>query len=266
VTDFRTASFVLVLAVAAAGGCSREPAASASAAAQPASVPQAAAQPAPGAVQKVSGTVAETMDASTYTYLRVKTGSGEIWAAAGRFKVAVGDRVVVPLETPMKDFHSQSLDRDFPLIYFVSRVEREGDPAPGGGETPPVPMALGHAASGSGPHTAAEPTVVERVAPVAGGTSVSDVWERRAALAGRTVTVRGKVVKFNAGILGRNWIHLQDGTGTSGQGFFDLTITTASMVKVGDVVTATGRVALDRDFGAGYAYKVMIEDATVVAK
>ncbi len=76
--------------------------------------------------------------------------------------------------------------------------------------------------------------------------------------------VRGKVVKFNAGILGHNWIHLQDGSG--GNGTNDLTITTDATVKVGDVVTMRGTVALNRDFGAGYNYPLILENATVEGK
>src|SRR5512143_1780011 len=77
-------------------------------------------------VQTVSGTVVETMNAATYTYVRVKTPNGAIWAASMQFPVAVGDKVVVPLETPMQNFRSQSLNREFPLIYFASQITREG--------------------------------------------------------------------------------------------------------------------------------------------
>lgn len=70
-----------------------------------------------------SGTVVETMDAANYTYVRVKTSSGDIWAATGKFKVAVGDKVSVSLEMPMENFHSNALKRDFPRIYFASRIE-----------------------------------------------------------------------------------------------------------------------------------------------
>ena len=79
-----------------------------------------------------SGTVVETMDASSYTYVRVKTASGEIWAAGAKTTVAVGDKVVIPLEMPMVDFHSSTLNRTFPTIYFTARIFKEG-------EMPPAP-------------------------------------------------------------------------------------------------------------------------------
>jgi hypothetical protein len=95
----------------------------------------------------------------------------------------------------------------------------------------------------------------------AGGTSVVDIWANRKALAGKAVTVRGKVVKFNGGIMGRNWIHIQDGTGKPDAGTHDLTLTTDAPAKVGDVITATGTVAVDKDFTAGYKYAVIVEGA-----
>jgi hypothetical protein len=108
--------------------------------------------------------------------------------------------------------------------------------------------------------------VVTKVAPPDGGLSISDVWAKRKALAGKAVTVRGTVVKFNGGIMGRNWFHVQDGSGAAADGTNDLTITSDAVVRVGDVVTVTGTVAVDKDFTAGYAYAVMLENAKLVAK
>ena len=101
------------------------------------------------------------------------------------------------------------------------------------------------------------------MAPPAGGSSIADVWAKRAALAGKTVTINGTVVKFNGGILGRNWLHVQDGSGKADDGTNDITVTTEAAAKVGDVVTVTGKVVVDKDFGSGYAYKVLIEDAKI---
>jgi hypothetical protein len=106
---------------------------------------------------------------------------------------------------------------------------------------------------------------VAAVEPVPGGLTVAEIWAGRSRLAGSTVTVRGRVVKFNPGIMGTNWLHLQDGSGTPANGTHDITVTTPANVKVGDVVTATGAVAVDQDFGAGYTYPVIIREAAVVA-
>jgi hypothetical protein len=257
----------LILGLTFCAACSGRPAANAKAsagAANVAPVPDAHAAATENSPRTVIGPVLETMDASSYTYVRVKTDAGDLWAAASQFKVAVGDRVVVSLEQPMQDFHSQSLNRDFPVIYFVPRIAHEGETAPA--DSPGAPgMPTMVAAHSSGPAAPAAP-VTEAMAPPPGATTVADVWANHKALAGKTVTVRGKVVKYNGGILGRNWIHVQDGTGTAAAGSNDITITTTAETKVGDVITATGTVAVDKDFGAGYTYAVMLENAGVTMK
>jgi hypothetical protein len=173
----------------------------------------------------------------------------------------VGDRVTLALEMPMENFHSQTLKRDFPLIYFTTRIGREGEPLPA---TPAMMSA--HGDSGSAPAGAAAAQVTEPIPPAPGGSTVASVWANRKSLAGKAVTVRGKVVKFNGGIMGRNWIHIQDGTGTAADGTNDLLVTSDAVAKIGDVVTVTGTVAVDKDFTAGYAYAVLIEGAKIALK
>jgi hypothetical protein len=77
------------------------------------------------------------------------------------------------------------------------------------------------------------------------------------------VVVRGKVVKYNPGIMGKNWIHLRDGSGAAADGTNDVLVTTAHQAKLGDVLTVKGVVRTDKDFGSGYSYKVLIEEATL---
>jgi hypothetical protein len=105
---------------------------------------------------------------------------------------------------------------------------------------------------------------VEPVAPPPGGLSIADVWAGRAALGGREVTVRGQVVKVNNQIMGRNWVHLQDGSGSEADGTHDLTITTDAQVAAGDTLTFTGVLAVGKDFGAGYVYEAILENGRVV--
>jgi hypothetical protein len=255
-TSSAIALFLFALAVA---GCSKPPAPTAAAAPAPTPAPPAApaaagvTPAAEQAVESVAGDVVETMDASTYTYLRVKTAKGDIWVATGKTPVKVGEKVTVALESEMRNFHSPSLNRDFPLIYFVTQIGRDGQPVP-------PAMAVGHGMSGAASQA---PAVVKAMAPPAGGSSVADLWARRAALVGKTVTINGTVVKFNGGILGRNWLHVQDGSGKADDGTNDVCVTSDAVAKVGDVVTVTGKVAVDKDFGSGYAYKLMLEDAKI---
>lgn len=97
-----------------------------------------------------------------------------------------------------------------------------------------------------------------------GGKTISDLYAEKNSLSGQAVVVRGKVVKFTANVMGKNWLHVRDGTGEDGTN--DLTVTTDSVVKIGDVVTASGVLALDRDLGFGYVYDIIIEDAEVTVE
>lgn len=115
--------------------------------------------------------------------------------------------------------------------------------------------------AGAAPQATA--AIVQPNAPPAGGLSIADTWAKRASLANKPVTVRGTVVKVNNSIMGFNWLHLQDGSGKAADGTNDLTVTTDAVVKVGDVVTVTGTLAVKKDFGSGYSYEAILEKATI---
>jgi hypothetical protein len=95
------------------------------------------------------------------------------------------------------------------------------------------------------------------------GRTVAEIFAQKAELKGKTVAVRGKVVKFLSGIMGKNWIHLQDGSGKAEDGTHDVTVTTSGSAAAGDLVVVRGAVGVDRDFGSGYFYGVIIEDAAI---
>lgn len=92
--------------------------------------------------------------------------------------------------------------------------------------------------------------------------TVEGAFANSAKLDKQKVVIRGKVVKVSSGIMGKNWIHLQDGTGSAAKGTHDLVFTSKDTAKMGDVVTASGTLGKDRDFGSGYKYSVIVEDAT----
>ena len=255
-TVSRAVPVLVALALVAAGACSRQapstaaPAAQAPAAGMPAVSPPPTAE---HALETVDGEVVETMDASNYTYMRLQTPKGEIWTATAKTPVKVGDKVSVSVQTEMRDFHSPSLNRTFPVIYFASRAGQAG-------ASGQPPMSVGHGTDGM---PVQSPVSVKPMAPPPGRSSIADVWANRASLVGKMVTINGTVVKFNGGILGRNWIHLQDGSGSAADGTNDITVTTDAVANVGDVITVTGTVAADKDIGAGYVYKVMLEGGKI---
>lgn len=214
--------------------------------------PDPAAGPAGGAMATgaIAGEVVETMNSGGYTYVRVKTAGDEVWAAGPETPVSVGDKVAMPAGMRMEDFKSEALNRSFDTVYFVSEI-RVGS----AGTAARVPQ--GHPPLSSVP----EGMDFSGIEPPDGGASIEAIYADKNELEGKVVIVRGKVVKFTPGVMGKNWIHLRDGTGTDGAN--DLTVTTDVSVSVGDMVTATGRVVLDQDFGFGYEYPVLVADAKV---
>ena len=222
----------------------------------PAQTPDPA-PPAPPAGSSHEGTVVETMDSGGYTYVEVDTGTQKIWAATPQFAVKVGDNVTVPAAAmPMRDYYSKTLDRTFDVVYFAPAITPAGASAPQA-QSGQVPS--GHP---GGPVPAASAQVdLSGIPKAEGGSTVGELLADPAGFSGKEVAVRGKVVKFNAGIMGKNWIHVQDGTG--GPEANDLTVTTAAVASVGDTVLVRGVAATDRDFGYGYKYAFIIEDAAV---
>ena len=138
------------------------------------------------------------------------------------------------------------------------------EPAPEVAKAPEAPAASAAPQMPAG-HPMAEPAEdvdLSGIAKADGGKTVAEVFAEKDTLAGKPVTVRGKVVKINAGIMGKNWLHVRDGSGAEGTN--DLTVTTAAeLPELGATVVVTGPVTLDKDFGAGYAYDVIVEDADV---
>lgn len=241
--------------LAAIVGCKEEPQGAAKEAETTTQAPETPAMSAEHAASSGPGTVLETMDASGYTYVRVDLNGHKVWAAAPQFSVSAGDEVVLPSGgTPMTNYHSKTLDRTFELIYFL--------PSIGGKDasTAAAPAAHGQVKGQPAP-TPAAAVDLSGIDKIEGGQTVEEAIAGKADLSGKEIAIRGKVVKFSAGIMGKNWLHLQDGTGASGAN--DLTVTTDAMAAAGDLVVVRGKLTTDKDFGSGYFYPVIVEDASV---
>lgn len=197
----------------------------------------------------IVGNVTETLDAGRYLYVEVDTGEKRVWAAGPQAQVKVGDSVYFPSGMPMVDFVSKSLGRKFDLLYMVDaiRVASSGTQKPGNGAS-----------------DSQREIDTSKVEPADGGYTVAQIFEHRVDLSGREVAIRGRIVKFNRGIMGRNWVHLQDGT-VGPEGANDLVVTTNGNAEVGSIVLVRGTVVTDKDFGSGYAFDVLIEEASLVA-
>lgn len=203
----------------------------------------------------LTGEVLEHVAAPPYSYLRIKTAKGDVWAAVNAAQVEKGSQVTVSSPMLMTKFESKSLNRTFDEIYFGSLVPT--------GAAAASTQANPHAGTAS---TAAPFDVKVEKASGANARTVAETWAQSAALDGKSVTIRGKVVKYNDLVMGKNWIHLQDGSGDAAQGTNDLTVTSLDAASVGETVTITGTVRTNKDFGSGYLYRVLVEDAKVEKK
>jgi hypothetical protein len=211
---------------------------------------------------RLQGQVQEVIDGGSYTYLRIRTkNSGDVWAATMPMKLQKGASVVIADPMVMTDFHSKALNRTFDEIVF-------GTARAAGATSPPAAKAAAPATqTHPTPHGSAakEPAVaVGKIDKATGaeGRTVFEVYQQSKQLAGKNVQVRGKVVKVSTNIMGKNWVHLRDGTGAA-DGSNDLLVTTTQTPKVGDVVLARGVVRVNADFGSGYSYPVLVEKATL---
>lgn len=199
------------------------------------------------------GPVLETMNSGGYTYVLIETGEAPIWAAGPQTLVQAGDIVEVSQGMPMQQFQSNTLNRTFDVLYFVPAIANLTAP---------------HAAVPA-PTQAREnkPVVADiSVAELEPGKNIAWVYANREALANEALSLRGTVVKYNNNILGWNFIHIQDGSGNPADGNNDLTVTSKATTAVGETVVIAGTVTLDKDFGAGYSFPVLVEDATLTAE
>jgi hypothetical protein len=203
--------------------------------------------------------VLEVLNATSYTYLRVERMKHEEWIAISSSDINVGDIIYYEGGLQMNDFESKELERTFDLIYFVSYISDKpinDDELMDQAEVEMNPHAPVMGATPQKPVLSRQDVQIDRPE---GSVSIADLYSKRDNFAGKTVMVKGQVTKVNTGIMGHNWIHIQDGTANGDN--FDLTITTDDEPKVGDIVTYSGILNLNRDFGAGYTYELIMEEA-----
>lgn len=205
------------------------------------------------------GVVIETMEAGVYTYAKVKDANGEYWIAGPKTEIEVGEKVSFAPQMWMENFPSKTLNRTFDKILFVAVI------APLKGDT------AAHNCENCGPDKEVttqksdsaeeKSTSVTAVAKAEGGYTVAEIFKKSSELKDKTVKVNGKVTKVVRGVMGKDWVHISDGTGKDETS--DLVVTSpAANVKEGETVTVTGKVKTDVDFGYGYFYPVLIEEGS----
>jgi hypothetical protein len=224
-------------------------------AAAPAAAPAAekAAQPA------LAGKVLETMDSGGYTYVYIQKKDGEkVWVATAATPAKVGSQMSFKGGSEMFNFESKSLKRKFDKIVFADAAVSD---APAKDAT----SYKGKSTSGGSKAAAATKDGKISVAKATGANAytVQEIFTNSAKLNKKKVVVKGKVVKVSAGIMGRNWIHIQDGTGNQAKKNHNLVCTSKEMAEVDDIVTISGILAKDKDFGGGYKYTAIVEESTI---
>lgn len=199
--------------------------------------------------------VDEVMNTEKYSYLNVTEGEDQYWIAISKRPVEIGATYYYRGGLMKKNFYSKEHDKVFETVYLVSNIQQQPmASASGGASGSAVDRALnkiqGNALVDDGP--------IE-VNHTEGTVKLSELFGNMAKYDGQTIQITGKVVKVNPMIMNRNWLHVQDGSGED----LDLTITTAENIPLGHVVTLEGTIALNKDFGAGYRYDLIMEGAVL---
>ncbi len=200
----------------------------------------------------IKGKVIQTMDSGGYTYVLLENNGKKTWVAMPSVPVKKGEILEVEPGTEMNNFTSKTLNRTFERIIFSS------GPVNSGMET-----GFGPSASASKVIPSKPELIKVKKATGKDAYTIAEIYANASKLNEKPVVVRGKVVKVLTKIMGKNWVHIQDGTGEPSKEDYDLVVTTQDLPKVGDIVLVKGTAFADKDFGSGYRYKVIIENATV---
>lgn len=187
------------------------------------------------------GVVKEVVNGGGYTYLKIEEKTKKhFWIAVTGQPMKVGTHIRFVEEMVIKGFKSKALNRTFDEIMFASDLQYRTDKK--------LDLIKGY--------------VEDSPYKKSGTISIGELMKDRKSYAGKTVTVRAKVVKASPSVMKRNWVHLQDGTGIDGKVGRVVFTSPKFLPNVGEVVTASGKVEIDKDFGSGYVYKVIVENST----
>lgn len=215
-------------------------------------------------LEKKSITVLEVIQVANYTYLRGKEKQEEIWLAVPTIEAKPGDVLYYENGMLMTNFESKELKRTFERILFVDTISKSPDSLGQKNGVPAKYMSPDKATLADPPKVSSNDSIKQKVniEPVKNGVSIADILKNPKAFEGKSVIVKGKVTKYTAGVMGKNWVHIQDGTDYNNK--FEIVITTINEVKDGDTATFEGVITLNKDLGYGYFFEVLMENAKVI--
>lgn len=203
----------------------------------------------------VTGKVMQTMNGGGYSYILLKKASGDkVWLAVPQTNVELGATLTFKPGMEMADLQSKSLNRTFNKIIFSEGLVDEK-----GGKGARKSAKKSPGSKGSVAVAGEKIKVKKATGPNA--YTVAELYKLKGKLDKKKIVVSGKVIRVSAGIMSKNWIHIQDGSGDSKKGTHDLVVTSQTVPVIGEVVTAKGTLYKNKDFGGGYKYEVIVEKA-----
>lgn len=201
-----------------------------------------------------TATVVETMSSAGYTYIRVDEKGNTFWIALPETQVNVGEKISFYEQMLMENFTSRTLNRTFDRILFVEAINK-GTKLPTQSKANPSP-------NKNSPAKHTEPQKTNALESPVGQYTIKEIFDKKDELSGKVIEVKGKISKISKLIMARNWVHIEDGTGTKAEKNNKIIFrSTQDGIAVGDEVVAKGVLYLNKDFGAGYFYSVIVEDA-----
>ncbi|GAM08996.1 hypothetical protein OR1_01270 [Geobacter sp. OR-1] len=207
----------------------------------------------------ITGRVVQTINSGGYSYVLMKQKDGKkIWVAAPELKVNVGEQLTFEGGMEMVNFQSSTLKRTFDKVIFSNGLAKgkEGKGKDAKKESR-SPGSMGAAVA------VTDEKVKVKKATGKNAYTITEVFKKKDKLKNKQVVINAKVVKVSSGIMNKNWIHLQDGTGSHMTADNDLVVTSDAIPIVGDLVTVKGKLETNKDFGGGYKYNVIIEKANI---
>lgn len=209
-------------------------------------------------------TALEVLHVKDYSYIKVDEYGTEKWLAAPLTDVKIGNTYYYKGAMEMKNFESKELQKTFETLYFIEKLSDNPDNTSVHSTLPKkeVEEIKSQLPEVIEPVETQPTETKEVVIAKKGELTIEELLKNSNKYQNKTITLKGKVTKFNPNILRTNWIKLQDGT--SFEGVSDITITSAAETQIDQIITIKGIVALNKDLGHGYFYKVIIENAEII--
>ncbi len=203
--------------------------------------------------------ISEILTTQKYVYLKVKGNGKLFWIATGKQDVKLGETYFYRNPLLKTNFESKEYKRVFDTIYLVRSIVAKNHGNNAGNLEADFSEVIENNTNAT-QEKVTIPTHTEKIVQHKGSIKIAEIVANPSSYEGKTVQISGKCVKVNPNIMNRNWIHLQDGSKND----FDLVVTSNTFIPEGKIVTIKAQVSLNRDFGSGYRYDLILENGIIV--